>query len=101
MIIWHDINEQVRDSGLKVVDYKNLFLKYIFTETDDKIFQFQYSFIRDALNNYITIDARPALKSEVFQATYNQLKNALVKDDTLNRSKLLKDQLTVFASNSS
>lgn len=38
MIIWHDINEQVRDSGFKVVAYKDLFLKYIFDEKDDKIF---------------------------------------------------------------
>ena len=40
MIIWHDINEQVRDSSIKVADFVDFFLKYIYTETDDKIFEF-------------------------------------------------------------
>lgn len=38
MIIWHDINEAVRDSTIKVVEFKDLFLNYIYTENDDKIF---------------------------------------------------------------
>ena len=37
-IIWHDINEAVRDSKLKVSDYIYIFDNFIYTETDDKIF---------------------------------------------------------------
>jgi hypothetical protein len=40
MIIWHDINEQVRDTRYKVADYVDTFSKFIFQETDDKIFEF-------------------------------------------------------------
>lgn len=40
MIIWHDINEQVRDSNIKLADFIAFFKQYIYTETDDKIFEF-------------------------------------------------------------
>ncbi len=40
MIIWHDINEQVRDQAYKVEDYVATLRKFIFTEPDDKIFEF-------------------------------------------------------------
>jgi hypothetical protein len=53
MIIWHDLNEQVRDSKLLLSDFLVIFNKFIFDEKDDKIFEYEFSFIRDALNNYI------------------------------------------------
>ncbi len=31
IIIWHDINEQVRDSKFKLNDFKEMFLKYIYS----------------------------------------------------------------------
>jgi hypothetical protein len=66
MIIWHDINEQVRDARYKVADYIDTFTKLIFQETDDKIFEFEFSFVRDALNTYIPIDLRSIPKSQIF-----------------------------------
>lgn len=30
MIIWHDLNEQVRDASYKVEDFINIFIKFIF-----------------------------------------------------------------------
>ena len=38
-IIWHDINEQMRDGKYKIQDFVDLFLANIFQETDDKIFE--------------------------------------------------------------
>lgn len=56
-IIWHDINEAVRDATIKVSDFIEIFNQFIYTETDDKIFEFEHNFMKDALNNYI-----PSLK---------------------------------------
>ena len=96
MIIYHDINEQVRDAQIMLSDFVPLLLSHIFEETDDKIFEFEYAFLRDSINNYVHIPARTALKTAVFEATYNSLK---IKPTTnsANRIKLLKDQLSVFA----
>lgn len=66
MIIWHDINEQMRDSNYKITDFVNLFLKYIFQETDDKIFENQYSIMKDVANSYTPIDQRRVLKMQIF-----------------------------------
>lgn len=38
MIIWHDLNEQVRDAKLLLSDFLLIFNKFIFEEKDDKIF---------------------------------------------------------------
>lgn len=40
-----------------------MFMKYIYTETDDKIFEFEYSFMKTAVNNYVPINLRSNIKS--------------------------------------
>jgi hypothetical protein len=54
--------------------------------------------MKDVANGYTPIDKRGDLKSKIFDATYQNLINYPGKSDKVNRVKLLKDQLTIFAS---
>ena len=54
--------------------------------------------MKDVVNSYTPIIYRGDLKSKIFNATYQNLITYPDKSDVKNRVKLLKDQLTVFAS---
>lgn len=56
--------------------------------------------MKDVVNSYTPIIFRDDLKSKIFDATYQNLINYPNKSDKINRVKLLKDQLTIFASTS-
>lgn len=88
------MNEQVRDGKLKVADFMAIFNAHIYDEIDDKIFEFEYTFVRDALNNYISKTQRDSLKELVFTKTYEQL---IPATDTPNRIIMLKEYLPTFA----
>lgn len=70
MIIWHDINEQVRTASsrvnIRVADFVAFFKQHICTENDDQILKFEYSFAKEAVNNYIPIPQRAALKKQIY-----------------------------------
>ena len=70
MCAWHNLNEMVRDAKIRAVDYKNVIISNIPSETLDAIYDFQISFLATCLG-YISNST--AARTEAFDFIMQQL----------------------------
>lgn len=66
MVIWHYLNESVRDTSIRVDDFVDTALALIFDEPEDSIFNFESNFLQQSTSSYLPIPQRPAVKTKIY-----------------------------------
>lgn len=98
MVIWHYLNETVRDASLKVASFVDTALSLIFDETEDSIFNFEFNFLELCTSSYLPIPQRAAVRAKIYNRLIVRLQeNVPEVIDTPNRLTMIKDRLPIFA----
>jgi hypothetical protein len=97
MIIWHHINELVKDARLRYDEYVENALKIVFLEPENLIVSFVFEMLLIG-GAYVPLQVRQSFHKIIFSEIHKQLKVLHQIESNKFRIMILKEQLITFAS---